>query len=381
MKIAFLSPEYPHPKTNSSGGIGTSIKNLALELVRSNIEVRILVYAQKEDTVFIDNGIIIQQIKNVKFKGLSWYLTAKKIEKIINSLHQNKEIDIVEAADWTGITAFVKPKKCPIIIRLHGSDAYFCYLDNRPVKWWNKFQEKRALQKANAHISVSKFTADLTNKIFNQNKKYTIIPNGIIKENFTSNNIQNSSFSILYFGTLIRKKGVFELPYIFNKVVELLPDVKLILVGSDSYDIKTNTQSTWKLIKPMFTDKSLKNATYLGKIPYENMREYIEKATICVFPSYAEALPVSWLEAMAMCKAVVASNIGWATEIIDNDVDGFLVNPKDHIGYAYKIVDLLKNNDLRNAISQNAKLKINQKFTTEVTVIQNIKFYNQIINK
>ena len=29
MKIAFLTPEYPHPKTGNSGGIGTSIKNLA----------------------------------------------------------------------------------------------------------------------------------------------------------------------------------------------------------------------------------------------------------------------------------------------------------------------------------------------------------------
>ena len=28
IKIAFLTPEYPHPKTGNSGGIGTSIKNL-----------------------------------------------------------------------------------------------------------------------------------------------------------------------------------------------------------------------------------------------------------------------------------------------------------------------------------------------------------------
>ena len=32
MKIAFLTPEYPHVKTGNSGGIGTSIKNLAESL-------------------------------------------------------------------------------------------------------------------------------------------------------------------------------------------------------------------------------------------------------------------------------------------------------------------------------------------------------------
>ena len=37
MKIAFLTPEYPHPKTGSSGGIGTSIKNLAAGLLAKDV--------------------------------------------------------------------------------------------------------------------------------------------------------------------------------------------------------------------------------------------------------------------------------------------------------------------------------------------------------
>jgi hypothetical protein len=53
------------------------------------------------------------------------------------------------------------------VIRLNGSDTYFCNLDYRMVKWKNKFHEKRALQKADALLSVNKFTADKTNEIFN----------------------------------------------------------------------------------------------------------------------------------------------------------------------------------------------------------------------
>jgi hypothetical protein len=53
------------------------------------------------------------------------------------------------------------------VIRLNGSDTYFCNLDYRMVKWKNKFHEKRALQKADALLSVP-FTADKTNEIFNR---------------------------------------------------------------------------------------------------------------------------------------------------------------------------------------------------------------------
>ena len=74
MKIAFLTPEYPHSKTGSSGGIGTSIKNLALGLLQQGCSVRVLVYGQKEERFFDDHGICIQQIKNVKLKGLSWLI-------------------------------------------------------------------------------------------------------------------------------------------------------------------------------------------------------------------------------------------------------------------------------------------------------------------
>ena len=103
--------------------------------------------------------------KNIKFKGLSFYLTQKKVEKLINKLYKEEKITIVEAPDWTGFTSFIKPK-CTLVIRLNGSDTYFCHLDNRPVKFLNKFYEKRALKNADALLSVSQYTADLTNKLF-----------------------------------------------------------------------------------------------------------------------------------------------------------------------------------------------------------------------
>ena len=98
----------------------------------------------------------------------------------------NKEIDLVEVPDWTGISSFISPEECPIVVKLNGSDTYFCHLDNRPVKWMNKFHEKRALKKADGLLSVSQFTADLTNSVFGLNKKFTIIPNGIDSDAFAN---------------------------------------------------------------------------------------------------------------------------------------------------------------------------------------------------
>jgi glycosyltransferase involved in cell wall biosynthesis len=76
----------------------------------------------------------------------------------------------------------------------------FCHLDQRPVKWINKFHEKRALNTADACFSVSQFTADTTN-VFHLDKKFSIIPN-CIDTNLFSNDVDSSSNdnSILYFG-------------------------------------------------------------------------------------------------------------------------------------------------------------------------------------
>lgn len=380
MKIAFLTPEYPHSRTGNSGGLGTSIKNLAIALLDHGISVRVLVYGQKEDALFEDNGIVIQQIKNIKFKGLSWLLTRKKIEKIINQLYINQEIDLVEAPDWTGITSFIRPVNCPVVIRLHGSDTYFCHLDNRKVKWLNKFHEKRALQKADSLLSVSQFTADKTNEVFGLNKKFTIIPNLIDSDLFKGNNQEVfSEKSILYFGSLIRKKGLLELPLIFNKVIEKNPDAKLILVGKDVPDIISGNSSTWQMMQDLFSDQAIKNVEYIQSVPYTEIKEKIQKATVCVFPSFAEAFPVSWLEAMAMEKPIVASNIGWASEMIDEGKNGFLVHPMNHDTFSKRICSFLENRELCLKTGIAARKKVKDFFDIKVLAQQNIEFYKSVI--
>jgi glycosyltransferase involved in cell wall biosynthesis len=379
MKIAFLTPEFPHPKMGSSGGIGTSIYNLSKGLTQAGHQVFVLVYGQSEDVIFVENDITYYRIKNIKIKGFSRFLTQKKIEKIINLLIKNNNLDLVEAPDWTGITSRIRPN-CPVVIRLNGSDTYFCHLDKRPVKFLNKFHEQRALQNADALLSVSHYTAEVTKQLFSLNRNFQIIPNSIDLEKFSNDHsIGFQENTILYFGTLIRKKGSLELPLIFNEVYKHNKQAELILIGRDASDILTKNVSTWEMMQPLFDGEAMQNVSYLGSVSYDKIKEFINTSTVCVFPTFAEALPVSWIEAMAMQKAIVASNIGWATEVLDDNVNGFLVHPQDHENYAKKIIQLLENEALRHQFGIEARKKIAQKFSIEVVAKQSANFYKKIL--
>lgn len=378
MKIAFLTSEYPHPKTNFSAGIGSSIMNLSKGLRQLGHQVTIVIYGQDKDEYFEDDSFRYYKIKNTKFKGLSRLLTQKKIQKLLNLLVAKGEIDVVEAVDWTGITSEIK-LKCPLILKLHGSDTYFCHLDDRPVKPINKRHEKKALQNANAIISVSQFTAEVTKQLFSLNKEIKVIPNGIDLNEFSVNETNRiDENTILYFGTLIRKKGLLELPLIFNEVYKKNKEAKLILIGKDASDILTGSNSTWDIMKPLFTIEALQNVHYLGSVPYNEIKIHIDRAAVCVFPTFAEALPVSWLEAMALQKAIVASDIGWANEIIENEVNGFLVHPKLHNEYANKILELLDNPNRRIQFGVEARKRVAQKFSIDIVSGLSSRFYQSI---
>lgn len=380
MKVGFITSEYPHAKINHAAGIGTSIKNLAVTLVKKNIGVTVFVYHQKANDVFIDEGVEIHLIKKETCKLFTWYFYRKHIQKYVNTIVKSKEIQILEAADWTGITAFMR-FKVPIVIRFHGSDAYFCKLENRKQKFKNFVFEKLALKNATAYIAPTTYAGQETQKIFGLDKnKIKTIHYGLQLENFinTNPNIYERN-TILYIGTIIRKKGVLELAEMFNKVLEKKPNTKLILIGSDASDIKTGSISTYKLMETLFSAKAKKQVSYLGKIPYQKVQEQIRHAHVCVFPSFAETLGMVTIESMALKKPVVNTSIGWAQELIDDDVNGFLVHPSKIDDYTNRIIELFSNENLCIDIGKAARKKVEAIFNIDKNADINIEYYKNII--
>jgi glycosyltransferase involved in cell wall biosynthesis len=381
LHVAYIVSHYPHNAFGHDGGIGTSVFTLAEKLKEFNVQVSVFVYGQKEEFVIEEKNTTIYSLSNNKGKFFNFYWNRKKIQKFINRIILEKKIDIIEAPDWTGITAFMR-FKIPLIIRFHGSDAYFCYLENRKQKLKNFWFEKLAISNADAFIAPTKFAGEISKKLFKiKGKEIKTIYNGLNLQNFENEKPEKFEENvILYIGALIRKKGVLELPEIFKKVRNDFSDAKLILIGGDAPDLKTKSKSTWELMKALFTTDDLKNVNYLGKIPYREIQNYIKKANVCVFPTYAETFGMVTTEAMAMQKAVVNSDIGWAQELIIDGESGYLVYPSNHDEYASRIRNIFKKCDLSLEIGKNARKRVENKFDINKLAKENIAFYLKVIN-
>lgn len=382
MHIAFLTPEYPHAKINHSGGLGTSIKNLVLALVAKGEKVSVFIYGQPKAAIFEENGITFHLIANKTYRFAKWFFYRKHIQKYVNQYSSKEKINIIEAPDWTGITAFMRFNK-PLVIRFHGSDTYFCNIEKRKQKFKNRLFETLAVRKAKAWIAPTQFAGELSAKLFGlPDQKVKTIHYGLDLNQFTNQNAtQYEKGLLLYIGTIIRKKGVFELPEIFKLVRKQNPNAKLVLIGGDSGDIQTGNTSTWKMVEKLFTAEDLKNVTYLGKIAYQEVQDYIKKANVCVFPTYAETLGMVTIESMAMQKPVVNSNIGWANELMINEESGFLVHPANHEAYANRIVQILEDENLQFKMGKKANHFVSEKFDIQKVVLENIEFYQNIVVK
>lgn len=380
MHLGYITSEYPHPKVLHAAGIGTSIKNLALALVKKGVKVSIFVYHQTTDEIFEDQGIKIHLIKKKKYRFFSWFLYRKQLQNYINTLVINEKIDVLEAPDWTGITAFMR-FKVPLVIRFHGSDAYFCKLEQRKQKLKNFLFEKLALKGATSFIAPTAYAGKETAKIFGlDSRKIKTIHYGLELERFVNVNPKTyQPNTILYVGTIIRKKGVFELIKIFNQVIINNPEAKLTLIGSDAPDLKTGSPSTYDLISTQLSPEAKSNFCYLGKVPYDQIKSYIVQAHICVFPSFAETLGMVTIESMALQKPVVNTSIGWAQEIIDDGENGYLVHPTEIDLYAEKIITLFKNLELCQRIGEAASKKVEATFDIKKQADKNIAFYKSLL--
>ncbi len=384
LTVGLITSEYPHPKVKHAAGIATSIKNLAVTLVKKGVSVIVFVYHQDVDEVVIAEGVEIHLIKSETYTFFGWYLYRKHLNKYINAVVKAKSIDILEVPDWTGITAFMK-FKVPLVMRFHGSDAYFCKLDNRKQKFKNYWFEKSALKSATAFIAPTSYAGEETSKIFGLDvNKVKTIHYGLELKNFVNESPDSfNKNTILYIGTIIRKKGVLELAQIFNKVVETNPNAELVLIGSDAPDLKTGSSSTYKLVEDIFSEQAKNQANYLGKVPYTKVQEHIRNAHVCTFPSFAETLGMVTIESMALQKPVVNTSIGWAQELIDDGVNGYLVHPSDINLYAEKISKLLNDKEFDKElclkIGREARLKIESTFDINKIADINIEYYKSII--
>ena len=380
MHIAYITTEYPHVSLPSAGGIGSFIKLMGTSLLKNKHQVTVFLCLSNRDKIWHDNNIRIVEIKKGTPSRLSPITDRLHINTRIKNHIKKDKIDIVEAADWEGMHAFCN-FNIPLVTRIHGSVTYFNNLQGLKRPRLLYYLEKRAIKKSQHVVAVSNFSGEITKVVFSFKKfNFETIYNGIDINTFKpASEASSNNKNILYFGTLVRKKGVIALAHIFNTLHLINPKATLTLIGKDTIDGLENT-STWELMKTVLTVSARNQVVYKGVIPYESMSEEIASCAVCVFPSFAEAFPISWLEAMAMQKPIVASSIGWANESIEDGESGLLEHPENYTEFAKKINSLLTDKAIATRLGTNARQRVIRLFDQSKLVNQNINMYKNILN-
>lgn len=109
--------------------------------------------------------------------------------------------------------------------------------------------------------------------------------------------------------------------------------------------------------------RRMSNAHILGDIPSEQVRQHLAEADIFVLPSRDEALPLAMLEAMAAGKAIVATRVGGNAEIIEDGLNGLLVEKEDPQAMSAAIARLCADPHLRQALGAAAQRTYQEKLT------------------
>jgi glycosyltransferase involved in cell wall biosynthesis len=117
------------------------------------------------------------------------------------------------------------------------------------------------------------------------------------------------------------------------RVVSRLPEAKLTMVGDGSLRGE---------LERRVRDQALGGSVEMrSPVAREAVRELLDGSTCLVLPSRSEGLPRVLFEAMARGRAVVATKVGGIAELVDDGVNGRLVDPDDATALADALVDVL----------------------------------------
>lgn len=227
-------------------------------------------------------------------------------------------------------------------------DKYIC-LNNQQISLLKNcgYSEKKLVKKYN-------FVEDANNFV---NSKLTIY-----------SKLLNKKY-VVFYGRIGVEKGIKVLEKIFDNTEVSLDDVNLIVMGTGPLD---------KEFRQWAKNKS--NITYLGYVQRKDCLEIVKHSEFVIFPSiWYEGCSMVEIEAFSLGKAIIAYDLGFSSELIENEFNGIKVKFADVHEFAAKILYLWNNENKCKQLGMKARLTYLSRFTPESNYEQLYTIYKELI--
>ena len=365
-KIAFVSMHVcPLGKLGEDkvGGMNVYIMNLAAAL--ADIDNDIDIFTRKHD---LKDPVIVKISEKIRIIHLDagpimddnndlYNFMDEFTNNIIkfNSLEQIK-YNIIHSHYWlSGPVANILSDKweIPNVITFHTLSAIKLKASSSIVEHDKRYEvEKDSMSKVDSIIVSTKSELEDIRKLYGiLDEKIKVIPPGVNLELFRPMNKIESKKSlglygnnvILYVGRIDPIKGLYTLlDSVFN--LNDSYNIKLIIVGGElnkSQDLINLQNYTADKNKSHIVD-------FVGIVDQSNLPIYYNAADLFLLTSYYESFGLSVLESLSCGTPAIVSNVGGLSNLIDNGVNGYLVNDispksfKTYIEYFFKNINIKK---------------------------------------
>jgi glycosyltransferase involved in cell wall biosynthesis len=196
--------------------------------------------------------------------------------------------------------------------------------------------------------SESNFIAKQIGKDSRIYRKIKTIYNGVVDAKLTPIG-HDGRIVFCVASRLVKDKGIGEIIDAFVRIEKEHPDTELILLG-DGPD-----SSTFKELS-----KHQSKIRFMGH--QKNPLQYIVNADIFVHPTYHEGFSVALVEASMLARPIIATSVGGNVEIINDNITGLLVEPKDSDSLYKAMLRLLEDAKLREMLGRNARKQYEKRF-------------------
>ncbi|MEZ5018243.1 MAG: glycosyltransferase family 4 protein [Flavipsychrobacter sp.] len=398
MNILYLCDEYPPGR---HGGIGTVVHMLAHTMADLGHKVTVVgfydwgyggkdefddgkvkVYRfrrgmasklfEEQDSLFARGLFKLCKVSGLFQRDIKKSLVRYKA--FVESLIERHNIDIIEMPDYNDYIRFCNsyvpfPKfSVPTVVKLHGSLTYIGHNNNTEVPAHVVAMERHILAQAEGVCSVSKYRADMAQVYKEYEGDIAVMYNGIETASIQPYETKYHN-RVVFTGTLNANKGIFQLAKAWNKVVSKLPDAELVVFGKGPIE----------KIKALLTEQAKAMVSFKGHVPRADLFQYLGESAVAIFPSYAESFALAPMEAMACKTAVVYTKRTSGPELIEDNVNGMLVDPDDVEGIAEKLLQLLTNPDLAQQLGERARQHVLDNFSMRVVGQKHTGYYQSIL--